>query len=122
MPFEIKLPDGGTVSGKLDQEGRGRATSSTPGRFTVAFPDLDGADWDGDGAQDLPPEQQRSEASKVTATSEDRVPAIARARGFLDWRTVWDFAGNAELRKLRENPNVLWNGDKVVIPEQDRSG
>jgi N-acetylmuramoyl-L-alanine amidase len=117
VAFQIKKPDGGTESGKLDKEGRVTAKSSKPGTFTVAFPDLDGADWDGEGAEDLD-ECERSEASRATATSEDRVPAIAKDKGFLNWRTIWDFAGNAELKEKRENPNVLWDGDAVVIPSK----
>jgi hypothetical protein len=120
LAFKIGMPDGGSVSSKLDKEGRGRAKSSSPGVFAVTFPDLDGADWDGDGALDLPPEEERSEASRHKATTEDRVPAIARDRGFLDWRTVWEFAGNADLKSRRQNPNVLWDGDEVAIPSKVR--
>jgi hypothetical protein len=50
--------------------------------------------------------------------AEDRVPVIAAAKGFVRWRTVWDFAGNAELNAKRENPNVLWDGDEVAIPSK----
>jgi hypothetical protein len=117
VAFKIDMPDGGSVSGKLDKEGRGRAKSSLLGDFTVSFPDLDGADWDGDGALDLP-DEERSEAGRCKATSEDRVPAIAVANGFVRWRTVWDFAGNANLKATRENPNVLRNGDEVAIPSK----
>jgi type VI secretion system secreted protein VgrG len=117
VAFQIKKPDGGTESGKLDKEGRATVKSSKPGTFTVTFPDLDGADWYGEGAEDLD-ESERSEASRVTATSEDRVPAIAKDKGFLNWRAIWDFAGNAELKEKRENPNVLWDGDAVVIPSK----
>jgi hypothetical protein len=117
LAFKIATPDGGSVSGKLDKEGRGRAKSSTPGIFTVTFPELDGADWDGDGALDLP-EEPRSEAGRCKATAEDRVPAIAAAKGFVHWRTVWDFVGNADLRATRENPNVLRDGDEVAIPSK----
>ena len=117
LAFKIAMPDGGSVSGKLDKEGRGRAKSSTPGIFTVTFPELDGADWDGDGALDLP-EEPRSEAGRCKATAEDRLPAIAAAKGFVRWRTVWDFVGNADLRATRENPNVLRDGDEVAIPSK----
>jgi hypothetical protein len=117
VAFQIKKPDGRTASGKLDKEGRATAKSSKPGTFTVTFPDLDGADWDGEGAQDLD-ESERSEASRVKAGPEDRVPAIAKDKGFLNWRTVWEFSGNAELKEKRENPNVLWDGDAVVIPNK----
>jgi type VI secretion system secreted protein VgrG len=117
LAFKIAMPDGATASGNLDKEGRGLAKSSSPGIFKVTFPDLDGGDWDGDGALEVP-EEKRSEASRVKATSEDRVPALARKHGFINWRTVWDFAGNAGLKALRENPNVLWEGDEVAIPSK----
>jgi hypothetical protein len=120
LAFKIVMPDGGTASGKLDKDGCGRARSATPGVFVVTFPELDGADWDGDGALELPPEEERSEASRHKATAEDRIPAIARDRGFLNWRTVWEFAGNADLKSRRENPNVLWDGDEVTIPSKVR--
>ena len=120
LAFKIGMPDGGSASGKLDKDGRGRAKSSTTGAFVVSFPELDGADWDGDGALELPPEAERSEASRHKATAEDRAPAIARDQGFLHWRTVWEFAGNADLKSRRENPNVLWDGDEVAIPSKVR--
>lgn len=118
LAFAIRMPDGGDASGKLDEGGRGQAKSSAPGVFTVRFPELDGADWDGDGALDLPAEEERGEASRQKATVEDRVPVIARERGFRNWRTVWRFVGNQKLREERENPNVLWDGDEVVVPSR----
>jgi hypothetical protein len=117
VAFEIKMPDGGTASGKLDKEGRGQANSASAGVFKVTFPALDGGDWDGDGALEVP-EEKRAEVSRIKATAEDRVPALARNHGFTNWRTVWDFAGNASLKALRENPNVLWEGDEVAIPSK----
>jgi type VI secretion system secreted protein VgrG len=117
LAFKIEMPDDKTSSGKLDKQGCGKAESSSPGVFKVTFPDLDGGDWDGDGTLDVP-EEKRSEASRVKATADDRVPAIARKHDFINWRTVWDFAGNADLKKLRENPNVLWDGDTVVVPNK----
>jgi hypothetical protein len=118
LAFKITMPDGGTSLGKLDKEGRAQAKSSSPGVFKVTFPDLDGGDWDGDDALGLPPDGARTESGRFTATSEDRVPAIAAAKGFARWRTVWEFAGNADLRATRENPNVLFDGDAVAIPSK----
>jgi hypothetical protein len=117
LAFKIEAPDGSTASGKLDKEGRGRAQSSTPGDFTVSFPDLDGDDWDGDGALDLS-EEERSEASKYTVEQGDRMPTIGRDKGFLRWQTIWNFKGNADLRILRGTAHILLPGDEVSIPSK----
>ena len=116
LAFKISMPDGGTASGKLDKEGRGRAKSSSSGVFTVTFPDLDGADWDGDGALDLPPEEERSEASTYEVEQGDRLLTIAREKGFARWQTIWNFASNAELKGLRGTGHILLPKDKVAIP------
>jgi hypothetical protein len=117
LAFQIEAPDGSTVSGKLDEDGRGRAQSSAPGLFTVTFPDLDGDDWDGDGALDLS-EDERSAASKYTVEQGDRLPTIGRDKGFLRWQTIWNFKGNADLRKLRGTAHILLPGDEVSIPSK----
>lgn len=44
---------------------------------------------------------------------------IARDYGFDDWRTVYDASENAEFRRLRPNPNLIYPGDKIVIPVFD---
>lgn len=43
---------------------------------------------------------------------------IAAQYGFRNFRTVYDDAGNAKLRKLRPNPSLLFPGDVVFIPEK----
>lgn len=51
----------------------------------------------------------------------DHLSKIAKRFGFRSFRTVWNDAGNALLRALRVNPNVLLPGDVVFIPDkQDR--
>jgi hypothetical protein len=117
LAFKIDSPDGSTISGKLDKAGRGRAQSTTPGDFTVTFPDLDGDDWDGDGALGLS-EEERSEASKYTVEQGDRLPTIARDKGFARWQTIWAFEGNAALRRLRGTAHILLPGDEVSIPSK----
>lgn len=44
------------------------------------------------------------------------IASIANAHGFLP-NTLWDLKENRALRKLRENPNILFPGDEVEIPK-----
>jgi hypothetical protein len=118
LAFQITKPDGGSESGQLDADGRARAKSSVPGTFVVTFPELDGADWDGDGALALPPEEERSEASKHKVEQGERLPTIARKQGFRRWQTVWGFAGNLALKESRGDAHILFPGDEVAIPSK----
>ena len=43
---------------------------------------------------------------------------IAARFGFRDHRVIWDHPDNAALKKLRKNPNVLFPGDVIVIPDR----
>ena len=45
--------------------------------------------------------------------------AIARRYGFADYRTVYEDASNAELRRKRPNPNVIHPGDVVALPRKE---
>lgn len=45
---------------------------------------------------------------------------ISRQYGFADWKTIWDDAQNVDLKKKRQNPNVLYPGDKLVIPDREQ--
>ncbi len=46
----------------------------------------------------------------------DCLTSIANECGFY-WKTLWD--RNSALRALRKNPNVLFEGDAVRIPQQE---
>jgi hypothetical protein len=116
LAFQIKAPDGNMAQGKLDKKSHAQVKSSTPGIFVVTFPDLDGADWDGDGALELPPEEDRSEASRHTVKQGERMATIAPTYGFRNWETIWNYARNTDIRNTRGDPNVLRAGDEFSIP------
>lgn len=41
---------------------------------------------------------------------------IAARYGFADYKTIYDHPDNAELKKQRPNPNLIYPGDEVFIP------
>ena len=43
--------------------------------------------------------------------------SIAALYGFADYQLIYGDGANAELRRLRPNPNVLYPGDRVFVPE-----
>lgn len=54
--------------------------------------------------------------TRITASRGDSVTSLAEENGFF-WKTVWNHGDNAELKKLRGDPNIIRPGDEVVIPE-----
>jgi N-acetylmuramoyl-L-alanine amidase len=48
----------------------------------------------------------------------DCLSSVAKRRGF-DWKTIWDHPNNKRLRELRKDPNVLYPGDILFIPDKE---
>jgi len=44
---------------------------------------------------------------------------IARKHGFSSYLTLWDHPENSELKKKRQNPNILFPGDRLFIPDKE---
>lgn len=51
----------------------------------------------------------------------EHLSTLAHKYGFRDYRTIWDDPHNAELKTKRKNPNVLYPGDEVFIPDKKQS-
>lgn len=49
----------------------------------------------------------------------EHLSGIAEKYGFADYHTIWDHAENAELKKQRQNPNVLNPRDRLFIPDKE---
>lgn len=47
----------------------------------------------------------------------DSIASIAEQNGFL-WETLWNHGNNGGLKAERKDPNVLFPGDEVFIPEK----
>jgi N-acetylmuramoyl-L-alanine amidase len=45
---------------------------------------------------------------------------IARRHGFASWRAVYECPENQDFRRQRPNPNLIWPGDQVFIPDPSR--
>ena len=54
-----------------------------------------------------------------TVVQGEHVPGIACSYGFRDYRTLWDHPSNADLKSKRQNPNVLFPGDRLFIPDRE---
>jgi Putative peptidoglycan binding domain/LysM domain len=49
----------------------------------------------------------------------DCLSSIAADYGFEDWQIIYDDPANAELRASRPDPNLLYPGDSLYIPDLD---
>src|SRR5215468_7896503 len=54
---------------------------------------------------------------KHTIEQGEHVVRIAHQNGFRDWKSVWNDGENAGLRSRRDNPNVLFPGDELFLPD-----
>ncbi|MGK3988663.1 peptidoglycan-binding protein [Sorangium sp. So ce136] len=45
--------------------------------------------------------------------------SIAPKYGFADWRVIYNHPDNAEFKKRRPNPNLIYPGDVLVIPDME---
>jgi len=57
-------------------------------------------------------------ARKYTVKQGDCISSIAFAYNLFP-KTIWDHPDNAELKKLRKDPNALFHGDSLVIPDKE---
>ena len=44
--------------------------------------------------------------------------SIAKRYGFADWRTIYEDPQNTEFRQSRPNPNLIYPGDQLWIPDK----
>lgn len=56
---------------------------------------------------------------KHIVQSGECLASIAEDYDFFSWKTIYEAPENKDLRKQRPNPNVLYPGDEVIIPEKE---
>ena len=52
----------------------------------------------------------------ITVDLGDSIPSIAKENGFF-WETIWNHPQNAALKAKRKDPNILFPGDQVFVPD-----
>jgi hypothetical protein len=57
-------------------------------------------------------------ATEYVVQQGDYLSKIAKDFGFTDYRVIWNDPDNAQLKAQRKNPNVLYPGDKLCIPDK----
>ena len=55
----------------------------------------------------------------VTVEPGDYLSKIAAEYGFADFHVIWDAPENADLRRRRGSPDILYPGDRIYIPAPD---
>src|SRR6185503_1625742 len=54
-----------------------------------------------------------------TVKQGEHLSRLAEQYGFSDYRTIWNHPENAKLKQSRQNPDVLYPGDEVFIPDRE---
>src|SRR5262249_21733581 len=50
----------------------------------------------------------------------ETLSSIANQYGFHDWRTIYDHPDNSNFRERRKDPNLLYPGETLIIPDKQQ--
>jgi len=53
------------------------------------------------------------------ATQGETIASIAEDYSLADWHRIYDHPDNAALRQKRPNPNLIFPGDEIFVPDRD---
>jgi N-acetylmuramoyl-L-alanine amidase len=57
-------------------------------------------------------------SEEITIKKGDTLIRVANTHGFRLWETIWNDPANESLRQKRPDPQVLYEGDRIVVPEK----
>src|SRR5690349_10384301 len=58
-------------------------------------------------------------ASYHTVQQGEYLSGIAKQYGLTDYRVIYDHPENAEFKRRRPNPNLIYPGDRLFIPDRE---
>lgn len=120
VPAESVLvvePSGATRRLTTGDKGIARLEGLEPGTCDVSFPRIDGREWARPGSKF--PDGSDDVDRVHHAHADECMTRIAYAHHFRSPGTLYLHPCNAELRRLRPNPDLLWPHDRVKILVRD---
>jgi hypothetical protein len=128
----LALLDGAqAILNRTDSKGSARFEKLRSGSYRLSLSELDKEAWEpigsealdapsaksppGDAAWGAPPPAPPSQTIEHTVKQGEGAARVADHYGFFP-DTVWDFDDNSDLKNLRKDMNILYPGDKLVIP------
>ena len=110
----IKTPDGAVHTGVTSAKGTARVAGiAEDGPCYIKFP----------GASDIllngnePPPPTDTTAGTYVVQQGDTLARIAKANGIGLAKDIYNHPANAKFRRKRPNPNIMYPGDQIVMPE-----
>lgn len=58
--------------------------------------------------------------TNYTVVSGDCLSAIAKRFGYQDYKTIYNHPDNSSFKQKRPNPNLIYPGDVIVIPDKEQ--
>ena len=58
-------------------------------------------------------------AEQYTVVQGDTLPRIAKNHGFANYKAIYEHESNTDFRTQRDNPNIIFPGDVITIPDPE---
>ncbi len=109
----VEFPDGRKTYGMLNAEGRETLKDVGEGPFMLSFPSVV-SPWKVHSGQEPP-------MTVHTVVSGESLSKIAKNYSVNSWVQIYEHPANATFRAKRPNPNLIYPGDLIFIPNQPAS-
>jgi type VI secretion system secreted protein Hcp len=117
--FTLVRPDGKTWKTALNSVGRCGLPIGGHDQCMVTFDNIDPSQWKPKNREASTHIEQSAPSEEYEVKQGDCLSSIAYKYG-LSCEEVWNDPGNSALKDLRNDPYVLFPGDRVVLPARTR--